>query len=390
VSMRPDSPDRQYLAVAGTGVRSVDAAFASVASILRDPSNRGDHLIVTPGEFSEGARALQDFYASQGGTPYVAELGEVMDEFNHGNFDPHAIRDFVAYASKEWQLPPKGVVLLGKGHSDYLDEQGLGGNLVPPIFARTASSYVAADNLFGDINGDGIGDVPVGRIPALVEQDILDYVEKLKSYDAAAPGAWASRALVVADNNDPWAGNFPADSRALSALLPDDLQVEETFLYEDYTRAEARERLVHGGIHEGALFVNLMGHGSPFGFTSENLLTVADVPTMTNGGQLPVVNALSCLIGTYFFPGWQTLAEDLVLHGDGGALAVWGPMGLTNNNDSAALGNYLAQALFERNGGSLGERYIKGMRAYIQDGGNPDLAAAYSLLGDPFVQIKTY
>ncbi len=389
VSMRPDAPDRQYLAVAGPGVRSTEAVQADLTPVLRDPSNRGDYLIVAPEVLLEGARALGDYYASEDATPYVAVLSDIMDEFNDGNFDPHAIRDFVAYASKEWQLPPRGVALLGKGHSDYLDEQGFGGNLLPPIFVRTANSYVAADNLFGDVNGDGIGDVPIGRIPALLEQDVFDYVEKLESYRDTPSGTWSSRALVVADNNDPRAGNFPADSRALSALLPADLEVEETFLYEDYTRAEARERLVDSGINQGALFVNLMGHGAPVHFTDERLLSMNDVPLLSNGGRLPVVNALSCLIGTYFFPGWQTLAEDLVLHREGGAIAVWGPMGLSNNRESAALGRQLATTLFDGAGETIGERYVRAVKAYIEDGGNPELAATYSLLGDPFIQLKT-
>lgn len=387
VTLVPGNANARYVAAAGTGIKAISTLVADAPSSLRDPASRGDLVIVAPGVLVASAKQLADLRRADGYEPVVVDLADVMDEFGFGNFDPRAIQAFIAHASKSWQLPPKVVVLSGKGHFDYLDELGLGGNLMPPMMARTTLGYVSADTLLGDVDGDGKPDIPVGRIPVLTAQELTDYVGKLAAYANAPSGPWLNKAIIAADNTDPAAGDFPADSELVAAALPVGMNIEKTYLYQPYSISDARQRILDG-LRGGALFVNLTGHGSPFFFTSEQLLARSDVPTLGNLGGLPVVNALSCLISIHAFPGWQTLGEDLVLNPGGGALALWGPTGLSVNGESVAMGRKLAQNLFAPGIESMGARYIRGLRQYTEAGGSPDIPAAYSLIGDPSAFLR--
>ena len=60
---------------------------------------------------------------------------------------------------------------------------------------------------------------------------------------------------------------------------------------------------------------------------SEPLLGMADVASLTNQERLPVVTSLTCYVSLFWLPGLDSLGEELVLHPDGGAIAVWAPTG---------------------------------------------------------------
>lgn len=110
--------------------------------------------------------------------------------------------------------------------------------------------------------------------------------------------------------------------------------------------------------------------------------------SLTGSGQSPLVTALSCLISTYAIPGIQSLGEDLVLKSDGGAIAVIGPLSLSINHQSVAMGKALLPRLLDSNSTSIGGAYIAGLRQYVQSGGDVELVLSYSLLGDPMIDLQ--
>jgi hypothetical protein len=129
--------------------------------------------------------------------------------------------------------------------------------------------------------------------------------------------------------------------------------------------------------------VNFVGHGGHDRLATEGLLLTGDVAGLGNGSRLPVVTALTCLVSQYAYPSVTSLGEELVVHGDGGAAAVFGPTWLAHNSDSGELGRYLMPELTAGGSDRLGDRVLRALSAFAAAGGEPSLLRLYTLLGDP-------
>jgi hypothetical protein len=81
-------------------------------------------------------------------------------------------------------------------------------------------------------------------------------------------------------------------------------------------------------LNSGAFLLNYVGHGNPFQFSGQGLLTVGDVASLANGSRVPVVTAFTCLAGRFELPGTQCLGKAMVLKAGGGGIAFWGPSAL--------------------------------------------------------------
>jgi hypothetical protein len=114
----------------------------------------------------------------------------------------------------------------------------------------------------------------------------------------------------------------------------------------------------------------------------EGLMKSADVPGLDNRERTPVVVTLSCLLGRFERPGVDSLGELLVLHGEGGAAAVWAPSGMSANHVATALGRTLFEARYDDGISVLG--YMIGRSLADQrDASATGDHATYNLLGDP-------
>jgi len=281
-------------------------------------------------------------------------------------------------------VPPRYVVLAGKGSFDYKDHLGLGGNLIPPMLVPTAIGLASADLRLGDVVGDdGIPEIAVGRIPVLDSVEFENYVAKIIAYESDQGGAWRDRVLMVSDDADV-AGDFPVDSDALAAILPDDATIERVYLHQPYSASEARDRIITV-INDGATVLNYVGHGGGNQLAGENMLDLDDVALMLNQERLPVVTAFTCYLAIFDYPGYVSLGEELVVHPDGGAAAVWGPTGLSSNERAVALGEQ-AMALLFGSEERIGDVVLQTMRAFVEGGGKVNHVDAYTFLGDPALE----
>lgn len=383
VTFRRSAADAPYLVIAEPAVRGDAAVVADAVSDLRRSGNRGEYLVIAPRELEEAADSLADYRTSRGLESQVVLLDDVMDEFNHGLSSPLAIRSFLEYAHRHWALAPRWVVLLGKGTFDYHDRFGAGDNLVPPLLAPSAQGLVPADLRLGDVEGgDGLPEIAVGRIPVVDGGEVDAYLAKVMAYESEG-GDWRSRVLMAADNAD-IAGDFPASSEVLASRLPAGAVVERVYLGQPYLPWEARDRLV-AAVNDGLAVLNYVGHGGSDRLAAEGILTVDDIAVMVNGARLPVVTTFTCYIALFDYPGFSSLGEEMVLHPGGGAAAVFGPTGLSSNQQAVALGEELMSALA---GGHdrLGDAVLQAARAYVEGGGIHGYVDVYALLGDPALE----
>ncbi|MEA2604477.1 MAG: hypothetical protein QOF89_5469 [Acidobacteriota bacterium] len=372
--------------VAATGAALYPAGVrASAPADLRNPSRAATYLVISPPELRAEAQRLADLRSAQGLTALVVDVGDVMDVFGDGRYDPAAIQSFLAYAAKSWSTPPRYVVLAGKGTYDYRNLLGLSSNLVPPLLVATDTGLVPADSLFTDFDGGGVPAVAIGRIPALTAAEMRAFVDKLAAYESDAGGAWTGQVLLAADDAD-GGGDFPAASQSLAGTLPAGLALSRVTA--DPAQIQASRSQLQAALRQGQVLMNYVGHGGLDRLGSEGLLLTTDVAQLGNAPRLPVLTALTCLISQFAYPTVTSLGEELVLRSDGGAIAVFGPTWLSYNTPATALGGYLLPQLAAPGGGRLGDRLLRGLNAYAAAGGDRKMLRLYTLLGDPAQVLK--
>ena len=364
------------------------AVVGDTPTTWKSPKNKADYLVLAPSSLRSGADALAAYRDAT-----VVELQDIYDEFNYGIANPHAVHDFLAYANKSWKSAPRFVALLGKGTIDPKDYMGYGGNLFPVLMVETPSGLFNSDNQYADFNDDGVPDIAIGRIPALVPADVANYVAKLAAYESKGRGPIA-QALLVADNPDPDAGDFTVDSLAVAQALKADKVA---------TTALDRAALPSGGAVRaqiisalnssvGVGLFNYVGHGAfnQLGYdVGDPLFSNDDVSLLTNGARLPIFTAFTCEVGDGTYPGTNSLTEMLLWRQGGGAVAAFVPNALSEDHRAHGLNLSLMNALAgPKPSATLGEAAVAALREFANKGGERYILDIYQVVGDPALRLR--
>ena len=251
---------------------------------------------------------------------------------------------------------------------------------------------MAADALYGDLNGDGVPEVAVGRLAVntLAEADTV--VAKIVNYDETTRSQpWQKQALFVADNPDS-AGNFPALSdEIIAGYLPQrsrrDARRLSARLSPHHSRSLTPVRSSLIGCRPAAGWCSTQATEPSICGQSEMLLTTADVPGLTNGARLPVVMVFNCLDGYFIYPSKQSLAETLQRRQGGGAVAAISPSGLGITPDQQNFRRILMTVLFKDGVRDLGTALTKTKRQYYDTYGPNYLIGTMTLFGDPAMRL---
>jgi hypothetical protein len=381
VSFTPASLSAFYLALTEDAALTVANVKPAGQSNLKTKNNAGDYLIITVPEMAETVKSLAAYRKTQGFTPMVVLLENIMDEFNYGIYNPEAVRDFLSYAAKNWPKAPRYVLLAGNGTFDYKNNLDKDDNLIPTLMSSTPDGLYPSDNLFADFNGDHVPEIALGRLPVLTAGDLQNVIGKIIGYERST----GNHVIMAADVPDD-GGDFPSDSDAVALLVPQRYSVEKIYLSE-HPIVEARTMLI-SGINKGAVFVNYIGHGGVDILARNGLLLTGDIGSMTNIGKLPVMAAMTCSAGQYAIPGFDSLGEALVVKKDVGAAAVWAPTGLSLNSYARILDEEFVKSASGNSKGILGDAILKALRNYSVTGGPAYMMDIYNLLGDPALKMR--
>ncbi|MEM7352302.1 MAG: C25 family cysteine peptidase [Acidobacteriota bacterium] len=391
VSYSSRGRDRTYLAIGPEGHVPAEAVVPDRDSNLLSSTHAASYLVITTAALEDAAAELVELRLAQGLSAMVVDIEDIYDELNHGIADPHAIRDLLAWAAEHWLEPPVYVALAGAGTYDFRDLLGLGGNLIPPLLARSSFSIFATDTPLADLDGDGTADFAVGRIPVTTAAELTTYAEKVAAYESFA-GQDDLNAEVVLLADDPDAGGrFPEDSDTLAAQL--DPGVPRQAIYLSRTSLpEARQQLFDAFARD-PFMVNYYGHGGVDRMASEGLITNADVSALGGSGRT-IVSAVSCHIGLFAIPGFDSLGEHLVRQPAGGAIAVVAPVWLSHHGQAQELGTELFNQLLptvpiteDEGAMTLGDAFQSAIEGFAAAGASPPLVRTYNLLGDPALRL---
>jgi len=315
---------------------------------------------------------------SQGLKVAVVDVESAFDEFSFGAKSPQAIKDFLACAKDTWSRPPRYLLLVGDASFDPRNYLGYGFlDLLPTKLVDTTYLETASDDWFADFDGDGIGDIPVGRLPVQTAWEAATVVGKIVAYEGSAK---LGRVLLVADANDE-ENDFEGLSGRVRAALPSTVWVAEVFRGQ-LGDGPAKD-LFARQLNLGQTLVNYVGHGSVTVWHGD-LLTSEEARALRNYW-FPFVASMTCLNGFFQDPQAESLAEALVV-APSGAVAVWASSGLTESASQVVIDEALLRLLFPASGQgpTLGDA-TRAAKAATTD---MDVRRTWILFGDPTTRLR--
>lgn len=375
----------EYLGLAAAEILAPSSVWNDIPSDLHNRANGADHLIIAPAELFEKAQELADHRKAEGLVSMVVELQDIYDEFAFGTPDPNAIRTFLGYANGKWATAPQFVVLVGKGSLDYRDLQGLGGNLLPPIMAPTHGGFLSSDTKYADFLGnDGLPDVSIGRLPVTTVSELDSVIQQIVTYEDSIDSL-TKDIVLLADANSPQ-GNFTTASDEMSKVLPADWSIAPVYRSE-LGDLETTRALFFDEVRRGPRLVSYLGHAgiTSLGLT-EKIFSVDDLDTMAIDGAQPVFAAMTCVVSRFEVPGLVSLGEAMLID-DQGAIAVWGPSGVSINEQATLLGGELLKVLSSGTETRLGPMINRAYPVLADLEFGRDMVEIYQLFGDPALRV---
>jgi hypothetical protein len=337
------------------------AVVPDQASQLADPTNQGRYVVIAGDGLEAAAQAMADYRAQQGLSTVVARAVDIYDEFSGGLKTPWAIRDFLQHASATWADPPRYVFLAGDGSLDHKNVWGDEDDLIPAPMAVTADGLIPSDNLLADWSGgDGVPELAIGRLPAQTAAELEDYRQKVEVFEGSA-GAWKKASLWLADDGDV-GGYFTDDIDEMIELLPADAEITRVSL--EHHGVEDAWDVALESMNDGVAMVNYLGHG---GFDR--------------------LTELTCVVGRFDVPGYDTLSEALLLNDGGGAVAVWSPSGYSMNDNARLLGQLHIEAIAGGGTETIGDSVRTALEAYVAANDEGETPHLYVLIGDPATRM---
>ncbi len=309
-------------------------------------SNQGDYLIISNSRLFNGANGqnpVEDYrvYRSSGEgggfNAKIIDIDELVDQFAYGiKKHPLSIKNFLRYARQKFNVAPKFVFLVGRGmtYSEYTLNQSKPDiemlNLVP-TFGSPAS-----DNMLSSADGaSAVALTPIGRLSVVSPQEIEDYLEKAKEYEAVQRNApqtvearsWMKNIVHVTGSTDPYLGtvlcNYMGDYRDLIADTLFGGNVHTFCKTSTNPVEQVNNDKIAQLFEEGISILTYFGHSS-----STTLEFNLDNPnTYNNQGKYPVFYVNGCNAGNFYTYNPQrlvvneTLSEKFVLAKQRGSIA---------------------------------------------------------------------
>jgi len=381
----------EYIVVADNAFKSVDVTL--IADEEDITTGDAEYLIIAHQSLmgdtlNELVQIRQAEYSVK-----VVDINQVFAQFGNHLPDADAIHDYVKHAVAN--MSTKMVLIVGSDSYDYKNYKTTAVSLVPTKYVTTPAGVVTvtqtpSDAAFGDTTGDGIPDIPVGRISARNTLELSNVIEKIRDY--AAREGYVGRVLIAADKNDNGTGiSFQEDAEDLIAAMPDEWagSIRNDYrAYPDVDGAQQAKDKLKAAVDAGVSVLSYIGHSSQqsWSYATPPLLTASEVSNFSNLDKPTVVTQWGCW-NTYFVdPNGNSMADQFLLASKTGAVVVLGASTLTSSTEERALGVELSKRLYTR-GMTIGDALIQAKQALANDVDAPAIQLGYQIIGDPAVRV---
>ncbi len=288
---------------------------------FRAPDRAADYLFITHASLKDATGEYAAYRRSAEGGGFkteIVETQELYDQFNYGERNPGAIRQFASY-------------MLAGGGEKYLLLVGRGVSFPDSLRRSEASDWVptigypGSDALFTDgLAGYPafVQAMPTGRLNVSTGQQIISYLEKVKEYEKNLPDAWNKQVLHLSG------GRAPQEIQSLKSMLGSLAEIAgqapmagAVTARNKHSDIEVENIDISAEVNNGVALLTFAGHGSPtvidlnFGYASD------PKNNFKNKGRYPLMFFNGCGVGNIFYR-YQTLTTDWLLTPDKGSIAI--------------------------------------------------------------------
>lgn len=374
-------------------------------------NNQGSYLILTDKALSNipngSVNAYKAYRASAAGGGYnvsIVEANDLYNQFGYG-YDYHAmaIKRFLQYAraSNSWVNKPEYMFIIGKGVlyssiNDYISNPAGYAFPVVPTYGSPGS-----DNLFAEIGTNSIPSIAIGRLSALNDGEVADYLEKIKIYEDAiktplVPNLentlWKKKGLHIAGSQG---SNIQTELyaalNACKSIIEDTLTgaIVTTSGKSSTDVIENASQEIDSLMKSGVQYVNFFGHASASGFD----YNLNNPENTVSKPRFPVFMAHGCDIANIFVlnPS-KTISERYISTANSGSIAMIAcdNYGWTSYLDNYMRGMYRNMA-YKNYGNTLGKQYRSNIEGLQNDNPTNIYTTIHSqnmlLQGDPALSI---
>jgi hypothetical protein len=290
------------------------------------PQNNYQVIIITHSSLLNSAQDYAAYRSSAAGGGYQTLLvtsEELYDQFYYGLAHPLAIRKFCDYILKNSTALPEGLLLLGKGQANlpgyqsrFNGSQSL--NLVPTIGTPPSDLMLTSGLNPADVFAPSI---PIGRVPAVTNEEVISYLDKLKEYEISAqtPELWQKNMLHLAGGQNSQQNYYFSTYLSRCEQIVEDIYMGakvKTYLKSTpVVSTTGLKGSIQDDINNGIGFMNYFGHGA-----SEVLeINFGRASELNNKGKYPVMYYSGCTLGNSY-DNKKSLGEEFLLTADKGAV----------------------------------------------------------------------
>jgi len=407
----PSAYGDTYLVLASEAGKVPLALVEDRPADLAHNASGADYILITHRDLGwaqngDANRWLDDLVAlreAQGLRVQVVDIEDIYDEFSFGIKSPQALKDFLAYAHRNWPPPaPQYVLLVGDSTYDPKDQWGEGDDtpyLPTYLMFTDFKGETVSDQWFVTFSGDdAVADMHIGRLPAADAAQATTMVDKIIAYESAVNSrTWTNNLLLVADNQRPgsdyaYEAAFETINEEAAALIPDAMADPFRGYLNDYAAAAFLTNDIIDTINAGVLMVNYAGHGATQIMAEEHIFDAADVAALTNTDKLAFFVSMSCETGFFAYPEvwfFPSLAEAL-MRSEAGAIAALMPTGMTSTEGQQVLDAAVFEAIFKKDIRTLGPAIAEAKQTLLANGDAyfEQISDTFLLFGDPATALK--
>ncbi|HEW98240.1 MAG: hypothetical protein DRR16_23055 [Candidatus Parabeggiatoa sp. nov. 3] len=363
---------------------------------LKSLKNAADYILITAKALIPAVEPLGALRRQQGLRVKLVSVEDIYNEFNHGLFDPAAIKTFLQYAYHHWNSPaPTYVFLVGDANINYKNKRAKKGNQVPAHLSGSWEGLTPDDNWYVSVDGDDrLPDMFIGRIPGHDLETVTALINKIIRFEQSTHDN-PDRVLLVADNHS----EFEELNDGLSDDLPAKFQADKIYLRSYLEGVDKKEREtkiaqatqdIIASFNQGVMISNYIGHGVMDRWSqSKGLFKPDDVHNLNNEEQLAFALMLTCINGYFVNANKYSFAEEFLL-APGGAIGAFAPSNVSYTWEDAILGHEIFASIFERGNRILGAITTEAKIAAYEQGASQNVLQMFTLFGDPAISLKSW
>ena len=359
-------------------------AFLAPAIVAGVPtaqsSSNAQYLVIAHPAFADGLDDLLELRRGQGLSTEVVTVDEIYAANSDYVASPDAIRKFLKASLQRGHV--KYVLLVGADTTDPWDHRGTGAvSFVPTSYLPYVQyvNYSPTDETLADTNGDGLAEVPIGRLPVRTPAELQAMVAKIVAFEGNGSG----RSALLTSGASDTVGALPALNLAYAAKLAG---WGPSLANADEVGAAAVHNAILAAINSGTPLVSFLGHSSVDAWDFNPVLRISDVTGFTNAGQPSLIAQWGCWNAYHVSPVTEALAVRMLRVPDVGAAAAIGATTLTSDASHQALGT-LFFAQLDAGAATVGDAFQGAKRQLKQQGGMDDAILGMALLGDPAMRL---